>query len=102
MKHLLDRLRSGDTVLGDGAWGTMLMDRGLESGQAPELFNLTHPEIIEDIAREYLDAGAEIVTTNTFGASPPRLRQSGLEGQADAINRVAVEVARRVAGDRAR
>jgi len=101
MRPLLDRLRSGDTVLGDGAWGTMLMDRGLDPGQAPEVFNLTRPEVLEDIARLYLDAGAEIITTNTFGASPPRLRQSGLEGQADAINRVAVEVARRVAGDRA-
>jgi len=97
MRPLLDRLRSGDIVVGDGAWGTMLMARGLEPGQAPEVFNLTRPEVLEDIARLYLDAGAESITTNTFGGSPARLRQSGLDDEIDAINRVAVEAARRVA-----
>jgi 5-methyltetrahydrofolate--homocysteine methyltransferase len=101
MRTLLDRLSLGEVVVGDGAMGTMLMARGLKPGAAPESFNLTRPEVLEDIAREYLDAGAEIVTTNTFGGSPIRLRQYGLDGQTEAINQAAVEAARRAAGDRA-
>ena len=51
----------------DGGMGTMLQKRGLNSGESPELWNLLHPEIIEDIHRQYLDAGSNIITTNTFG-----------------------------------
>jgi 5-methyltetrahydrofolate--homocysteine methyltransferase len=101
MRNLLDRLRSGDVVVGDGAWGTMLMARGLKPGQAPEVFNLTRPEVLEEIARLYLDAGAEIVTTNTFGGSPARLRQSGLGHETEAINCAAVAAVRRAVGSRA-
>jgi len=101
MRDLLNRLRSGDIIVGDGAWGTMLMARGLKPGQAPEVFNLTEPELLEEIARLYLDAGAEIITTNTFGGSPVRLRQSGLDQETEAINRAAVDAVRRVVGDRA-
>ena len=101
MRDLLSRLQSGDIIVGDGAWGTMLMARGLKPGQAPEVFNLTEPEVLEEIARLYLDAGAEIITTNTFGGSPVRLRQSGLDQETEAINRAAVDAVRRVAGDRA-
>jgi len=101
MRDLLSRLQSGDIIVGDGAWGTMLMARGLKPGQAPEVFNLTEPEVLEEIARLYLDAGAEIITTNTFGGSPVRLRQSGLDQETEALNRAAVDAVRRVAGDRA-
>ncbi len=101
MRDLLQLLRSGHVIVGDGAWGTMLMACGLAPGEAPEVFNLTRPEVLEDIARQYLDAGAEIVTTNTFGGSPARLRQSRLDDRTEAINRAAVEAARRACGDRA-
>lgn len=99
MRDLLERLRSGEVVVADGAWGTMLMARGLEPGRPPESINLTRPEILVDIARLYLEAGAEIVTTNTFGGSPARLRTYGLERETEAINRIGVEAARRAAGD---
>jgi 5-methyltetrahydrofolate--homocysteine methyltransferase len=98
MRPLLDRLHAGDTIVGDGAWGTLLMARGLEPGTPPETFNLARPEAIEEIARQYLDAGAEIITTNTFGGSPLRLQQHGLEGSTEAINRAAAQTVRRVAG----
>ncbi len=97
----LERVRRGDTLIGDGAWGTLLMARGLKPGVPPETFNLARPEVLEDIARQYVDAGADIVTTNTFGASPLRLRQHGLEDAADEINRRAVEALRRAVDDRA-
>ena len=53
----------------DGGMGTVLQKRGLKSGDLPENWNLKHPEIIESIHREYLDSGANIITTNTFGVN---------------------------------
>ena len=57
----------------DGAMGTVLQNRGLKLGELPEAYNFTHPEVIEDIHREYLRAGAHFVTTNTFGANRYKL-----------------------------
>ena len=98
---LVVRLRRGDVVVGDGAWGTMIMARGLRAGQPPEAFNLTRAHELEAIAREYVEAGAQLITTNTFGASPLRLRLYGLEGETEAINQAAVRAVRRAVGDRA-
>ena len=53
----------------DGGMGTMLQARGLEAGECPERLNITHPDVVESIHREYVLAGADIITTNTFGAS---------------------------------
>jgi 5-methyltetrahydrofolate--homocysteine methyltransferase len=101
MEPLLQRLARGEILVGDGAWGTELMARGLEAGQCPESFNLGRPDVLAEIAVSYLDAGAQFVTTNTFGGSPLKLRSYGLEDRTEAINRRAVEVLREVAGDRA-
>lgn len=101
MRPLLDRIRAGETIIGDGAWGTMLMARGLPPGVPPETFNVSSPDVLEAIAREYLEAGAGIITTNTFGGCPLRLRQHGLEESTEAVNRTAVEAVRRATGDRA-
>lgn len=101
MRPFLERVRTGETLIGDGAWGTMLMARGLGPGVPPETFNLVRQDVLEDIARQYVDAGAEIVTTNTFGASPLRLRQHGLEDSTEVINRNAVEALRRAIDARA-
>jgi 5-methyltetrahydrofolate--homocysteine methyltransferase len=101
MGDLLERLRAGEVLVGDGAWGTLLMAQGLRPGEPPEAFNLARPEALEEIARRYLEAGADLVTTNTFGGSPARLRQYGLEARTEAVNRAAVEAARRAVGDRA-
>jgi 5-methyltetrahydrofolate--homocysteine methyltransferase len=101
MRDLLERLRAGEVLVGDGAWGTLLMAQGLGSGEPPETFNLARPEALEEIARQYLEAGADLVTTNTFGGSPARLRQYGLEERTEAVNRAAVEAVRRAVGGRA-
>jgi len=81
-------------LLFDGAMGTMLQQRGLAPGQSPEELNLTLPAVVESVHRDYLEAGADIVTTNTFGGSRFKLQEYGLEGQLEAINRRAVEIAR--------
>ena len=98
---LLSRLADGEILVADGAMGSMLLERGLEPGTCPETLNLSRPEVPEEIARRYLAAGAEIIQTNTFGGSPLRLAQHGLDGDAVRINREAVRAARRAVGDRA-
>ena len=95
MENILGRLKRGDVIVGDGALGTMLMQRGLKTGESPETYNLKKPEILEEIASLYLDAGSEIISTNTFGASPMRLQQFSLDKETEAINRSAVEAVRR-------
>lgn len=101
MENILERLHRGDVIVGDGALGTQLMKRGLKHGDPPEIMNLTRPSILEEIAAEYLDAGAEIITTNSFGASSLRLKQFSLDKDAEEINRSAVRAVRRAVGDRA-
>ena len=64
------RERLGKEVLYfDGGMGTLLQSKGLKPGELPETWNLSRPEIITEIHREYLDAGSDVVTTNTFGAN---------------------------------
>jgi 5-methyltetrahydrofolate--homocysteine methyltransferase len=101
MDTIRERLQRGDVIVCDGALGTMLMQRGLKHGDAPETINLNRPEILQEIAALYLDAGSEIISTNTFGASPLRLQQFSLENQVEAINRNAVDAVRKAVGDKA-
>jgi 5-methyltetrahydrofolate--homocysteine methyltransferase len=101
MENILERLKRGDIIVGDGALGTLLMQRGLQEGNPPETINLTEPRHLEEISSIYLEAGAEIITTNTFGASSLRLQHYSLEAETERINRMAVEAARKAVGDRA-
>ena len=81
--------------------GTMLFAHGLEGGKCPEEYNLTHPEILESIARRYLEAGADIVQTNTFGGSPLKLAQYGLDDRTETIAAKAVEAVKQAVGGKA-
>lgn len=101
MEGFLVRLARGDVLVGDGAWGTLLMERGLPDGLPPEWFALEKPEVLEEIARLYVEAGADLVTTDTFGGSPLRLGLHGLGASAEPINRRAVEAVRRAVAGRA-
>ncbi|MFH1102647.1 MAG: homocysteine S-methyltransferase family protein [Pseudomonadota bacterium] len=73
-------------VIFDGAMGTMLMAAGLPPGEAPEAFNMKKPELIRDIHRQYFEAGADVVITNTFGGNTVKLNAKGLGAQIEAIN----------------
>ena len=97
----LDRLKNGEILVSDGAFGTMLIQRGMRAGECPEFLNIKKPELIKEIARLYLDAGAEIIHTFTFGASPMKLSEYGLEDKTEEINERAVLNVRKVAGNRA-
>lgn len=101
MEPLTARLARGDVLVGDGALGTLLMARGLAPGTPPESFVLERPEVLREIARLYLDAGADLVTTDTFGASALNLASYGLGERAAEINRAAVSLAREAAAGRA-
>ncbi|HXC93418.1 MAG TPA: homocysteine S-methyltransferase family protein, partial [Geobacteraceae bacterium] len=81
----------------DGAMGTMLQERGLKPGQSPEELNLTMPDVVAAVHQEYLDAGADIIVTNSFGGSREKLSHYGLEERLTEINAASVAIARKVA-----
>lgn len=101
MRKLLDRLHDGEILVADGAMGTMLIERGLKSGECPEGLNIYRLDILEDIAGLYLDAGADIIQTNTFGGSPLKLSSYSLSDKADLINRNGVSSVKKVAAGKA-
>ncbi len=88
---MLDERR---VLVADGAMGTALFDLGLETGGCPELLNVERPELIARVHDGYLDAGADIVLTNTFGGSRTRLALHGLSERVAELNRAAVAIAR--------
>lgn len=97
----LHEVSTGKLLVSDGAMGTMLQSLGLEAGHCPELWNLTHPQKVQEVHRAYLEAGANLLTTNTFGGNRIRLAAHGLDGRLSEINRRAVELALEVAGNTA-
>lgn len=101
MKPILERIKNGEILVADGAMGTMLFDRGLKSGDCPELLNLSNPQVPEEVAQLYFKAGADIIQTNTFGGSPPKLSDYGLESKCKDINTKAVECVRNAVGEHA-
>lgn len=99
--EILERLENGEIIICDGAMGTLLQERGLPLGSVPEEWNLSHPDVVAQIHWEYVEAGAEIVETNTFGGNRLKLSLYNLEGKVEEINREAVRIAREAVGDRA-
>ncbi|MCX8067433.1 MAG: homocysteine S-methyltransferase family protein [Anaerolineae bacterium] len=97
----LTRLRNGPPLVADGAMGTMLIAAGLAPGQPTEQWVLEHPEAVLAVHRAYVEAGAELILTCTFGGTRPRLSRAGLEGRVAEVNRRAVELAREAAAGRA-
>jgi 5-methyltetrahydrofolate--homocysteine methyltransferase len=83
-------------VLFDGGMGSTIVSLGLSEGECPESWNLSHPEVIKDIHRKYLEAGADVIETNTFGANRLRLASFGYENQVEEINVRSVEIAKKV------
>lgn len=94
---LASLLAEKPVLLADGATGTNLFDMGLMSGDAPELWNDIHPERIRALHQSFVDAGADIILTNTFGCNRRRLALHGLEPRTKELNEKAVSIARSVA-----
>jgi 5-methyltetrahydrofolate--homocysteine methyltransferase len=89
-----DLLAEDGPIMADGAMGTMLFAHGLQFGDPPEVWNLTHPDVIRRIQRGYLEAGSRIILTNTFGGNRLRLALHGLSERVDELNRTAAILAR--------
>lgn len=100
MKSTLKELiAQGKTLVSDGAWGTFLHEKGLKSGECPEYWNIEHPEAVYEIAKGYIDAGADTIETNSFGGNRFKLSAYGFGDQVFEINRRAAELSRNAAGN---
>lgn len=95
---LRERLAAGGVLVSDGAMGTMLQAAGMSEGEVPELWNLEKPERVMAVHQGYAAAGADIITTNTFGGNRIKLERAGAAGSLAEANRAAVRIAREVAG----
>lgn len=99
MNRLTSLLNGRPTAMFDGGMGTLLQERGLTDGGAGELWNVEQPDVIELIHREYAASGADVLTTNTFGGSRPRLDMHGLGDRVHELNAAAARRARVVADE---
>jgi 5-methyltetrahydrofolate--homocysteine methyltransferase len=90
-------LSDRDWLLADGATGTTLFNMGLQSGDAPELWNVEHPDRIADLYRGAVEAGSDLFLTNSFGGTAARLKLHDAQGRVFELNRVAAEIGREVA-----
>ena len=100
MRSFLERLND-EVLVCDGAMGTMLMKEGMPDGVCPEMWGIENAKILTQIHKAYIDAGSDIITTNTFGANAIKLKKFNLEDKSYQINQEAAELAKDVAGDKA-
>jgi len=96
--NILEELKQNKILLSDGAWGTLLQEKGMLPGECPELWNITHRKEVGDIAASYVQAGSDIIETNSFGGSVFKLSQYGLGERVKEINMAAAAISREVAG----
>jgi 5-methyltetrahydrofolate--homocysteine methyltransferase len=89
-------------VITDGAWGTQLQQRGMPVGSCPDAWNLIEPEKVAEVARAYVEAGSQVILTNTFGANRFILGRHGLVDKVAEVNRIGVELSKKAAEDKAK
>jgi 5-methyltetrahydrofolate--homocysteine methyltransferase len=99
VEDILSRLKTGRVIVADGAMGTMLQTAGLPTGMSPESWLLENPDPVRDVHRAYIEAGADMILTCTFGGTRMRLKRAGLSERVAEVNRRAVEIARDAAAD---
>ena len=99
MKSICEAVKSGKILVSDGAWGTLLQQKGMEPGECPELWCVERPDDVKDIAQQYIDAGADIVMTDSFGGTCYKLEHYGLSDRAAELNEEAARLSREAAGE---
>ena len=98
-RRLVEMVRSGRILVSDGAWGTFLQEQGLKPGQCPEELCLTNRQAVLNVAKSYIDAGADMIQTNSFGANKFKLEHFDLTNKVSEINESAANISREAAGD---
>ncbi|MNB66717.1 Bifunctional homocysteine S-methyltransferase/5,10-methylenetetrahydrofolate reductase [compost metagenome] len=98
MKPDLRTAWGAKVLVGDGAMGTFLYQKGFPVGISYEELNLTSPEVIEEVHRSYIEAGAQLLESNTYSANYDKLSKFGLESKVEEINRAGIRIARQAAG----
>lgn len=98
--NILELIKSKKVLVSDGAWGTFLFKRGLRAGECPEEWNISKPEIVKEIAQSYIDAGSDIICTNSFGGNRLKLMQYGLQDKTTIINHTAASISREAAKEK--
>ncbi|CAB1055411.1 5-methyltetrahydrofolate--homocysteine methyltransferase (EC [Olavius sp. associated proteobacterium Delta 1] len=101
MHPLIESLVKDGPAVTDGSWGTQMQKRGLKRGQNPDSWNLTHADQVREVAAHYVDAGSQIILTNTFGASRLSLANFDLADKTVDINMSGVRISKEAASDRA-
>jgi 5-methyltetrahydrofolate--homocysteine methyltransferase len=98
-QRLTEILKTGRILVSDGAWGTFLYNKGLRAGDCPDEWSLSHPDAVREIADSYINAGADMIETNSFGANCYKLAHYGLQERCAEVNRAAAQLSRQAAGN---